>query len=462
MKVLFVSRYVDPINPRANHNIIRQARVLQDELDIDLEILTWPQGKRGAHSDMWGGAVPDQTPTLVPLKMQRDGLSYSVIMLPPTWDELAGGNVIGEKAWNDAVEYGVKLLSSLKPDVFHLHHRFGFWWLLESAQRLSIPTVYTNYDWGMACLRTVLVNSAGELCDGHVKPEKCASCIKKGRTRLLGRWNESFVETYIGRGLLNFLEKFSLLSEKFRHFGVVTQPAIVRTLTHQKRVSQIIKKLGHCVTPSPFGAHFFQQFGIAEENITVIPWFHKKVEVNRTRISSAKPLTITFIGRVSPDKGVHLIFEALEHLEEISPVLLRVVGADGSDYCNRLQSKYSHFVGSHHVEWLGWSPVDGLLRSTDFMIIPSTVMDNTPSTLIEAIAYQVPVIATAIPTITWLLPENEGFFAEYNSAVSLAGAIKKAVLNKNLCKSGIRELTTIPSERAYGEKLVDIYTKLLV
>ena len=103
MKVLFASRFVDPINPRANRNIVRQARVLQDEFGMDLEILTWPQGNRGAYSDLWGGPVPDQVPTIAPLKVQREGLSYSVILAPASWNELAGGNVISEKAWEAAV-----------------------------------------------------------------------------------------------------------------------------------------------------------------------------------------------------------------------------------------------------------------------------------------------------------------------------------------------------------------------
>ena len=456
MKVLFASRYVDPIDPRANQNIIRQARVLQDEFGIDLEILTWPK------NDLWSGPLPDQVPTLTPLKVRREGLNYIVILGPAQWDEVAGGNVISEYAWEAAVGYGVSLLATQKPDILHLHHRFGFWWLLESAQRLGIPSVYSNYDWGIACLRTVLVNGVGDLCDGVVKPEKCAICITSGRTRLVGRVNEALAETWVGQKILTLLDESALTSKKFRAFGAVSKPALQRTIIHQQRVKTVIQGLGHCITPSEFGKRFFQQFGISDQKLTVLPWPHKTVVIEPSRSTSVAPFTITFIGRVSPDKGVHLIFEAMERLYEIPSVLLRVAGADKSEYCTQLQGKYPKVVGIHRVEWQGWSPIDTLLRMSDVMIIPSTLMDNTPMSLIEAMAYRVPVIATAIPTITGLLKKGVGYLAEFNSVESLTCAIKAAVLDQELIRSRSMVFPKILTEHEYGTELCKIYAELLL
>jgi glycosyltransferase involved in cell wall biosynthesis len=381
--------------------------------------------------------------------------------VPASWDEVAGGNVISEHAWEAAVGYGTSLLATQKPDIFHLHHRFGFWWLLESAQRLGIPTVYSNYDWGMACLRTVLVNGAGNLCDGVIKPEKCAACIKTGRTRLAGRLNEALAETWVGQKILALLDHSAVTGEKFRTLGAVSKPALQRTLIHQQRVKTVIQGLGHCVTPSEFGKRFYQQFGIAEQKVTVLAWPHKTVVVEPPRPSSTGPFTITFIGRVSPDKGVHLIFEALERLSDIPAVLLRVAGADESEYSAQLQGKYPQFVGIHRVEWQGWSPIDALLRTTDVTIIPSTWMDNTPLTLIEAMAYRVPCIATNIPTIYALLKKGVGYLAEYNSVESLSCAIKAAVSDQELIRSRRTLFPGILTPHEYGAELYGIYAGLL-
>lgn len=456
MKLLFASRYVDPINPRANHNIIKQARILQDQFDINVEILTWPS------NDLWGGPLPERTPTLEPLKVSREGLNYSIIIAPDSWNEVAGGNVISDEAWQAAVQYGMNLLASHNPDIFHLHHRFGFWWLLESAQRLGIPTVYSNYDWGMACLRTVLVKAKGELCDGVVEPEKCAACIKTGRTRIAGKLNEALAETRIGQRILTKLAQSTVTREKFRANGAVNKPALWRATTNLKRVRSTITRLDHCITPSKFGKQFFQQFGIDDKKVTVIPWYHDPVVVEPSRIPCEQPFTLTFIGRVSPDKGVHQIFEALEKLDDIPALLLRVAGAIESEYCNSLKESYGVSVGKHQVQWLGWSKIDGLLRTTDVVLIPSIWMDNTPLTLIEAMAYHVPVIATAIPTITSILNgKGVGYLAEFNSVQSLAMAIKSAYFDKKLIRARVTKFPKINSQYEYGKELLEIYNKIL-
>ena len=459
MKILFASRYVDPIDSRANRIIVQQARCLQDEYGLDLEILTWP------HRDHWTGPVATQIPTNDPLRMVRDGLSYVVIAGHMNWNELAGGNCISDNDWDDAINYGMQLLKKLKPDVFHLHHRFGFWWLLVAAQRLGIPTVYTNYDWGMACLRTVLVKGDGNLCDGIITPEKCAACIKIGRTRVLAKFNEMLVETRFGEKILNVLNDSSISGDKFRSIGAVRQSALQRTTTHLNRVTSTVRGLSHLITPSEFGKKFFKQFGISEVNVKVMPWFHDIAEVSQPQSLINKPFTLTFIGRVSPEKGVHLIFEALELLTDIPTVLLRVASANDSAYCKSLINRYGSNVGKHHVSWQewtqNWSPIVELLLTTDVTVIPSTCMDNTPLSLIESMAYQVPVIATSIPSITGLNEiDGVGYFAEFNSVESLSMAIRNAVLNQEFIRSHKSKFPKIPTAREYSGELLNIYSSI--
>lgn len=457
MKILFASRFVDPLDPRVNRNIVRQARVLVEDFGLNIEILTWPK------NDLWAGPFPQRVGTLPPLKITREGLTYQVFCGLPEWNVAASGNIISEMAWEDAIEYGMNLLDVLSPDVVHLHHWFGFWWILVSAQRLGIPTVYSNYDWGIACLRTVLVNGQNELCDGVVEPNKCAVCIKTGRTRILGKINEKLADTIIGQKLLKIIDNSSVFGVKFRASGGVSMPVIWRTEMNYMRVSDVMQGLGHCITPSEFGRDFFKQFGIPQNKVTVVPWYHDAVEVSSDKTNKGQPFTITYIGRVSPDKGVHLIFEALEKLQNIQPLQLRIAGANDSEYCLRLKRKYSLSVGKHKVQWQGWSPIDDLLRTTDVTIIPSMWMDNTPLTLLEAIAYHVPIVATAIPTIVSLIQgKGVAYLAEYNSAASLSMAIKAAVEDIDKIRDGAIKFPVIPTANEYGRKLREIYSSLVV
>lgn len=454
MRVLFASRYVDPVDPRSNRNILGQAKTLQEQFGAEIAILTWP------NNDLWSGPVPVQVPTFPALRVLRNGIPYAVISAPQAWNDVAGGDCISEQAWEAAVSYGTRVLGDLRPDILHLHHRSGFWWLLASAQALGIPTVYTNYDWGVACLRTLLVTGSGSLCDGVLSAEKCAACIKGGRSRLLAALNERLVESAHAQRLVQFVETHSPFWESLRSKGAVSRPAVQRASMHLERVHRVFRGVGHLVTPSEFGRQFFHGIGVPRQQISVLPWSHAAVDPPPAR--NTGQFTATYIGRVSPEKGVHSIFSALEMLQDVGPVHLRVAGAVDSEYGRTLKDRYPAQVGRHMVEWLGWSAPDPLLRSTDVLLVPSVAMDNTPMTLIEAMAYKVAVVATDVPSISGLIrTKGVGYLAEYMSPKSLANAIRSAVEDKELIRARTAAFPTILSPIEYAAELMGVYKRLM-
>lgn len=196
-----------------NANVFFQAKYLNDySNDFRVEVLTWPK------LDLWSGPVPAVSSRPKVLTTKRDGLTYYVFRAPDKYEVIAGGAELSEDNWEQAVAYGMQLLSKIIPDIVHLQHRHGFWWILESAQRLGIATVYTNHDWGIPCMRTVLVMGNNQLCDGVVETRKCASCIKSGRSSLLGRMNEELVSHTLGERLACLANKLPVLggSQKAR------------------------------------------------------------------------------------------------------------------------------------------------------------------------------------------------------------------------------------------------------
>jgi len=451
MKVLFVSRYVDPYPVGGNKNVYLQAQSLKRDFGVDVEILTCPK------NDLWTGPVPKSKRLSQPQVVELEGLVYHVFKAPDVFDTPAGGAVLSQCDWERAVRYGMQMLSSLKPTIVHLQHRHGLWWILESAQRLGMATVYSNHDWGIPCMRTVLVMGDKTLCDGVVAPQKCAQCIKTGRKTLAGRMNEALVSNHFGELVAKTAIKAPLLGSVLRKKGLVTEKTVTRTTIHYERAARAISGLCHCFTPSRFGASFFSRIGCSPERISVMPWYYDPVDTNKN-IEVNQMFTITYIGRVSPEKGVDFIFSALEKLTVCEPILLRIAGANDSRYCTQLRSKYPASVGIHSVQWLGWSQVEPLFQNTDATIIPSQWIDNTPLSLIEAMAYRTPVIATRVPPIEELLVEDEtGFLSDYRSVDSLAAAIHRAVKNKAKIRRGGIKFPSIPGIKEYIAEVVRVY-----
>jgi len=447
-----ISRYVEPHPIGSNRNVFLQAKSLQDDFGVDVEILTWPL------NDLWTGPLPDQLAQIPALKVDREGLTYHVFAAPLEWNEIAGGNVISDVSWEAAVAYGMRLLQSLKPDIVHLQHRHGLWWLIDSAQLLGIPAVYTNHDWGMACMRTILVMGDNSLCDGQVAVDKCSKCIVNGRG-FIGRVNETLVRTIAGQQLVSLLER-TPLRQILRQCGIVRHSAQQRATINYSRATRVLSKLHHCFTASEFGRLFFMQLGVHTDRVTVMPWYHDPVNINKI-LQADHPFTMTYIGRISPEKGVHLIFAALEKVRDIQPIQLRIAGANDSFYCQSLQAEYPERVGIHAVQWMGWSKVESILNSTDVTIIPSVWIDNTPLSLIEALSYRVPVVATRIPPIENLVTNDQNaFLADYLSVESLTDAIRRAESKKAIIRADALDFPSVMTLNAYMSSVVNIYHKI--
>lgn len=449
MKVLMASRYVQPNGKFFNSNVCRQARALETA-GVNVEILTWPK------NDLWTGPLPEKSDesAVPPLSFDSNGIVYHVINPSSAWDE----RPLNEKAWIEAVAYGEQVLKALRPDIVHLQHWFGLWWILESAQKLGIPTVYTNHDWGIACLRTVLVMGDDSLCDGTVSTDKCAKCIWEGRNPL-GKANETVADSAIGRLLIESAFQSPLKSMLERH-GAVRLPIRTRVDLNLDRAKKALRGLQAMFTPSEFGRDFFKRLGVPADIIRIKPWYHDPIQTRKT-IGPADPFTVTYIGRVSAEKGVHQIFEALAKSKLSESIRLRVAGANSSAYCRDLESKYPSKVGMHRVEWLGWSDVEPLFLSTDVAIIPSVWIDNTPLSLVESLSYRVPVIATKVPPIQELVVEGEnGYLADYLSIDSLAAAIERAVQDKNLIRGGMMHFPRVDTCVEYTQTVKDAYESI--
>lgn len=450
MKVLMVSRYVQPDGKLFNGNVYRQAKSLSCDHGVDINILTWP------FNDGWTGPVPNKSTGMScpPQQVEAGGLTFHVVNPPEEWND----RPLQTTDWGDAVDFGVRVLLQLRPDIVHLQHWSGLWWFLESAQRLGIPTVYTNHDWGMACLRTTLVMGDGSLCDGKVVADKCAYCIWQGRG-FIGKVNEIVVQGGIGQKLVRSFYQ-SPLKGIFKKYGGVKLPVQKRVDLNLSRAKSVLGKLDAMFTPSSFGRTFYAHLGVPEERIQVHPWYHDPAQTRKS-LTAGQPFTITYIGRVSPEKGVHLIFEAMSRITNIAPIHLRIVGANTSPYCLRLRKRYSTRVGAHTVEWLGWSEVEPLFLTSDVSIIPSTWIDNTPLSLIEALRYKVPVIATRVPPVEELVSEGQnGYLAEYNSVESLSAAIQRAVQDKEKIRSDIMQFPLIRTCREYTRVVKETYRKI--
>lgn len=209
--------------------------------------------------------------------------------------------------------------------------------------------------------------------------------------------------------------------------------------------------------------------------------------------SGDKP-TVTFVGRVSPEKGVHVLINAMVHvvkefpnarLEVIGPMvnvpadyvlsvsndpivkdLNRFYGPDDSSlYETHLQDQLRTHLLHDHVQFIGDIPNAQLherLRSADLLVFPSVWEEPFGIPPVEAMAMGMPVIATRSGGMNeTVLHHKTGILVERNDAEDLAAAIllllKDRKLAKEMGKAGREWAHNTFSYQAVSQQLLRFY-----
>jgi glycosyltransferase involved in cell wall biosynthesis len=193
--------------------------------------------------------------------------------------------------------------------------------------------------------------------------------------------------------------------------------------------------------------------------------------VNQKGHSTAKKngaKRLLFVGRVSPEKGIHVLLDAFQKVVERYPqVQLDIVGPGGNapfefvvlvsdddkvsdlvsfygrilrrgDYFSYLQRRLPSNLASR-VTFAGSVPhshVISYYREADVFIFPSIWNEPFGMPVVEAMASEVPVVATQGGGITEIVEEGQtGLLVERDNATALAEAILRLLENEGLRKS---------------------------
>ena len=104
---------------------------------------------------------------------------------------------------------------------------------------------------------------------------------------------------------------------------------------------------------------------------------------------------VAFVGRLSGEKGIDVLIDALEHIDEGITVV--VVGSGRYEESVRLAAKRHG-----NLRYVGYQSHDIALRyikGSDAIVVPSR-QEGLPTVILEAMAMKVPVMASDIPEIT--------------------------------------------------------------
>jgi glycosyltransferase involved in cell wall biosynthesis len=296
----------------------------------------------------------------------------------------------------DTEEYFKKLLRKFSPDIVHFHNIIGLSaGLIHIAKQQGIRTVLTLHDhWGF-CFKNTLIKNNNEICQDFTRCSECMPIIP-------------------GENSLNI-------------------PMRLR----QDFIAMQLEEVDAFISPSQYLATMYIRAGIPEEKMHVI-WNGVDVQkfANIKKIPEpSERIRFTFIGYFGKHKGIHVLLDALQYLQDQQNFRLNLIGSGDlfEQYKKEIAEKRLNEVVKF---WGRIENVEMAYAETDVFILPSIWPENRPVTITEAMAAKIPIIAANSGGIPELVEDGKtGFLFEPGNASDLAKKMLAFIEQPNLIET---------------------------
>ncbi|AYA78080.1 glycosyl transferase [Bacillus sp. Y1] len=314
-----------------------------------------------------------------------------------------------------------------KPDVVHFHNTFP---LLSpsvyyACKNMGIPVVQTLHNYRLACPGGMLLR----------EDMVCENCIKGS--------------------LLN-----SIKYGCYRHSRVQTVPLSTMLYTHRV-LGTWNNKVDKYIALTHFAKAKFTETGLDSGKIVVKPNFIQKT--SKEIALKGKENRIVFVGRISKEKGLHLLLKAWKNVHLESNATLDIIGE--GPLREELETMYGHQDSVKFHGRLDTKDVLGYMSKAKYVVVPSLWYEGFPMTIIESYSVNTPVISSNIGSLKEVVINDvTGFHFENNNISDLEKVLKKALSFSNyneLQKNVQREFSANYTENANLKTLIDIYSEVI-
>lgn len=284
--------------------------------------------------------------------------------------------------------------------------------LINIIKNYRLPIVYTIHDFWLFCVKGQMINAESKICRGQ-SPKKCRKCSPYKPT----------------------------LKE------------VKNTLAYMQ---QTIAKIDLFISPSLTLKKFFIKNGIAENKIKFLKYGFQTNKITFLKKSFKKNdrIKFGFIGRIIPNKGIKLLIDTFNKLENIS---LEIYGSIDKNEKEFLERKNICFMDNYHND-----DIDNILKKIDVLIVPSLWYENSPLVIQEAFLAGVPVITSDLGGMKELVKNNvNGYTFEVGNMNSLTEVIKRIIEDPSVL-NGLQDSRgeVMGIEEHVGE-VIKIYESLL-
>jgi len=280
------------------------------------------------------------------------------------------------------------------------------------AKQHGAEVLVTLTEFLLFCHRGQFLDSSIQPCERGPDPGLCSACITS-----TGPYAERSFKAAAKAGLVRVLMPVSNLLPR------LPSPRAFRA--RERWIAANLAYVDRFIAPSPALRDRYIELGIDGGRIDHLPY---ALDPNRytgyvprpSRNGKPTRLQLTYMGQLSPHKGIHVLVDAVERIprELDDRFVVRAHGVPTSHY----HPRYGHELidrvkaGDLPIEFPGPFPPDRLvevLSDTDVVLIPSLWLENLPLVLLHARSCGVPVLASRVGGVAGFVKDGtDGLLAE--------------------------------------------------
>jgi glycosyltransferase involved in cell wall biosynthesis len=329
------------------------------------------------------------------------------------------------------LKYFQQIVDAWQPDLVHIQHLMGLpVSIVDILRRKKIPyLIYLHDFWWICANAQLLTNYDQSICNGPNAFVNCARCFL-ARANLPDLWP-------------------------------AVPPLAALSAWRNRRLWAVVRAADCMTVPSAFVKDWYTAHGFPLDKTQVLPLGIDTAQVIKQSVKDAhEPFRFGYIGGISPQKGLHVLIEAFNALNQ--PAELWIAGDELAfpDYVAQLRNMAGpsvHFLGT-----LDRTGVWQTLAQLDVAVVPSLWYETFSIIISEAFAAGVPVIASKIgPLADRVRHGIDGLLFEPGNIDALSAAMGRLLLESDLL-ADLRENIQPPlSLDDHVKQLQEIYEQVL-
>lgn len=327
----------------------------------------------------------------------------------------------------------LKLLENLKPDVIHFHElnrSIGFTIAhLKIARQIGAKVFITMHLSFYTCNTNNLIKNK-QLCNGKINLYDCTLCTYNSMFKI-----PLVVSTPLAK-LSLCLNKWNIkkLLQKGKVTTVLSMPGSIQRIKNE--LNDLVKYADQIIALTEWYKNILLLNGVPANKITVIPQALAtgfNIEKKEPIAQPVLPIRLVFLGRIQPQKAVHLLIEACKGFTAAA-ITLDIYGKEeNTSYYKNCKAQSANQTNVFWKGLLNRDQVLEILAQCDILCLPSMFSEMSPLVIQEAFAAGIPVLASSVyGNMEHIRDGENGLLFKFGSAFDLTKKIRILIDDPNL------------------------------